>query len=277
MNTQFWQSLWMDVFPSALKLTLAIAVLSGTDNTVVTTFDAQTGHQSYQSRLLSGSPLGLEILSPDFPGDNTRDIVTLSSDGHVRRFHAQGLAWETTSSKCPASVLTNLSIKGTPHFIATSLSKIFIVYLVPHGKAYSITVTTLDSVSGNIIDTTHLSASVLSAADVRVVGSHSSSPLVVWHEYTTSRSQGTLKANVLGSKSINTLSTEVSLRTHSYISMNLLPSQLWHPIRALHSPTFSSHSSPPLHPPHKSTTSTSPQAQSSLHTPFQKVHWDPIP
>jgi hypothetical protein len=195
------------------RLTLAIAVLSGVEHTVITTFDAQTGHQLYQSPLLSGSPLGLEILSLDWPGDNTRDIVTLSSNGLVRRFHNQELAWETTSSQYVPLYSNNRSIKGIPHFIATSLSKIFVVYLVPLGKAYSIAVATLDAVTGSIIDTNRLSASVSSIADVQVVGSHSSAPLVVWHEYPSSRSKGTLKAAILGSKSVTTLSTEVSPET----------------------------------------------------------------
>jgi hypothetical protein len=197
---------------------IAIAVLSGVNNTVVTTFDAQSGHQLFQSPLLSGSPLGLEILSPDWPGENTRDLVTLSSDGNIRRFHKDKVVWETTSSEYDPSFLTHSSIKGSPHFIATSLSKIFVVYLVPHGRTYSIAVATLDSVTGDILDTTQLSGSVTSAEDIQVVGSHSSAPLVVWHEYTTTRTKGTLKANILGSKSVTQLSTEHEFTTFSVLA-----------------------------------------------------------
>src|SRR5271170_563129 len=78
-------------------LIIAIAVLSGVDETVVTTFDAQTGHQLGQSATFAGAPLDIEILSPDWPGDNTRDIVTLSSNGFIRRFHHHELVWEATS------------------------------------------------------------------------------------------------------------------------------------------------------------------------------------
>jgi len=78
---------------------LEIAVLSGKDTTIVTTYDAQTGHQSDQTPQLPGSPLDMEILSPDWPEDDTRDVVTLSSGGLIRRFHHQKLAWETSSSK----------------------------------------------------------------------------------------------------------------------------------------------------------------------------------
>src|SRR5271155_1551217 len=84
-------------------LIIAIAVLSGVDETVVTTFDAQTGHQLGQSAKFAGAPLDVEILSPDWPGDNTRDIVTLSSNGFIRRFHHHELAWEATSVEYPPS------------------------------------------------------------------------------------------------------------------------------------------------------------------------------
>ena len=78
---------------------LAIAVLSGVNSTVFTLYDAQTGHQLGQSPEFKGAPLDMEILSPDWPGDNTRDIVTLSSNGYIRRFHHLELAWETSSSE----------------------------------------------------------------------------------------------------------------------------------------------------------------------------------
>lgn len=81
-----------------MELTLAIAVLSGLNTSIVTTYDAQTGHQLGQSPEFSGSPLDLEVLSPDWP-DDTRDIVTLSSNGYVRRFHRHELAWQTSSSE----------------------------------------------------------------------------------------------------------------------------------------------------------------------------------
>jgi len=63
----------------------------------VTTFDAQTGHQVLQSASFSGAPLDMEILSHDWPEDDARDIVTLSSNGYIRRFHHLQLAWETSS------------------------------------------------------------------------------------------------------------------------------------------------------------------------------------
>ena len=74
-------------------------MLSGVDTTVVTTHDAQTGHQSGQTPPFAGSPLDMEILSPDWPEDDTRDIVTLSSGGIIRRFHHQHLVWESSSSE----------------------------------------------------------------------------------------------------------------------------------------------------------------------------------
>lgn len=87
------------IYLASLVLSLAIAVLSGINTTILTTFDAQTGHQLEQSFELSGSPLDVEILSPDWPGDSSRDIVTLSSGGHLRRFHHQELVWESSASK----------------------------------------------------------------------------------------------------------------------------------------------------------------------------------
>jgi hypothetical protein len=78
---------------------VAIAVLSGADETIVTTFDAQTGHQLGQSATFAGTPLDIEILSPDWPGDNTRDVVALSSNGFIRRFHHHELVWEATSTE----------------------------------------------------------------------------------------------------------------------------------------------------------------------------------
>jgi hypothetical protein len=84
-------------------LILAIAVLSGGNTTVVTAYDAQTGHQLAESLHLSGSPLGIEILSSDWPTDPSKDIVTLSTGGHVRRFHHLELAWQTESKSYPFS------------------------------------------------------------------------------------------------------------------------------------------------------------------------------
>jgi hypothetical protein len=103
--------------------------------------------------------------------------------------------------------LLNSSVKGTPHFIATSLSKIFVVYLVPHSRSHSIAVATLDSVTGDVLDTIQLSGSVSSADDIQVAGTHSAAPLVVWRDPS---SHNTLKVNILGSKSVTSLSTEVS-------------------------------------------------------------------
>jgi len=98
------------------------------------------------------------------------------------------------------------SIKGTARYIATSLSKVFVVFTVPRAKSLSITVATLDAVTGNIIDTHALDASLASDTDLQVVGSHSSTPLAIWSE------KNNIKANLLGSKSIISLSTEVLFR-----------------------------------------------------------------
>jgi len=183
-------------FPLSLYINeTAVAVLSGAEHTIVTTYDAQTGHQLYQSPVFPGSPLGMEILSPDWPGDPTRDIITLSDNGHVRRFHHLLLAWDTPLSKM---------VKGTPRFIATSLSKVYVVSIVSHSKHSSLSVTTLDSVNGAILETHQLDSFLLPQDDVQVVGSHSSAPLAIWHE------KGKLKANVLGTKSITTLAADVS-------------------------------------------------------------------
>lgn len=74
-------------------------MLSGSNDTIVTIFDAQTGHQLAKSPLLSGSPLDLEVLSPDWPGDSTKGIVTLSANGYIRRFQHQDVVWETSSKE----------------------------------------------------------------------------------------------------------------------------------------------------------------------------------
>jgi hypothetical protein len=170
-------------------------VLSGTGHTIVTTYDAQTGHQISQSPVFLGSPLGMEILSPDWPGDPTKDIITLSDNGRVRRFHHLNLAWETPLSE---------NVKGTARFIATSFSKVYVVATIPHSKSSSLSVTTLDAVNGAILETHQLESSILTQDDIHVVGSHSSAPLAIWNE------KGKLKANVLGSKLITTLTSEVT-------------------------------------------------------------------
>jgi hypothetical protein len=87
------------------------------------------------------------------------------------------------------------------------LSKIYVIFTVPHAKSFSITVATLDAVTGVIIDTHALDASLATDTDLQVVGSHSSAPLAIWTE------KGKLKANLLGSKSIIPLSTEVPSRS----------------------------------------------------------------
>ena len=170
-------------------------MLSGAEHTIVTEYDPQTGHQLCQSPVFPGSPLGLEVLSPDWPGDPTRDIITLSDNGHVRRFHHLVLAWDTPLSEM---------VKGTPRFIATSLSKVYVVSIIPHSKYSSLSVTTLDSVNGAILETHQLDSSLLPQDNIQVVGSHSSAPLAIWHE------KGKLKANVLGTKTITTLTADVS-------------------------------------------------------------------
>ena len=75
----------------------------------MTSYDAQTGHQLAQSPHLFGSPLDIEILSPDWPGDDDRDIVTLSSGGRIRRFRHHELVWEASTEKYSIyGSLTNL-------------------------------------------------------------------------------------------------------------------------------------------------------------------------
>ena len=121
--------------------------------------------------------------------------------------------------------VTDFSVKGTPQYIATSLSKIYVVCTVPHGKSSSITVATLDSVTGAIIDHHQLDASLTSERDLQVVGSHSYAPLAIWSE------KGKVRANILGSKQVTNLPIEVSsLQNRSNISMTLHLSQLSHHI-----------------------------------------------
>jgi hypothetical protein len=118
----------------------------------------------------------------------------------------------------PLSTLLNIpqpdcSVKGEARYIATSLSKIYVVYTLPRGRSISIAVATLDAVSGKMIDIHQLDSSLDSAADLQIIGSHSSAPLAIWTE------KGKLKANILGSKPVITLPTEVSLTIstkHSY-------------------------------------------------------------
>jgi hypothetical protein len=148
--------------------------------------------------------LDVEILSPDWPGDSTRDIVTLSSGGHLRRFHHQELVWESSASEYGLLVIMLIgSVKGNARYIATSLSKIYVVYTVVHSKSFGIAVATFDSVTGKIVDTHLLDASLTSEMDLQVVGSHSAAPLAVWSE------KGKIKVNILGSKPVTVLSPEV--------------------------------------------------------------------
>src|SRR5437762_11270694 len=111
------------------------------------------------------------------------------------KFHRQSTSFKS---------VTDSSIKGTPHHIATSLSKIYVVYTVPHGKSSSITVATLDSVTGAFIDRHQLDSSFTVERDLQVVGSHSSAPLAIWSE------KGKLRGNILGSKAVTNLPMEVS-------------------------------------------------------------------
>lgn len=79
------------------------------------------------------------------------------------------------------------------------------VYTVPHAKYSGIAVATLDSVTGNIINTLQLDASLTPDSDLQVIGSHSSAPLAIWSE------NGKLRVNILGSKPVTSFSTEVLL------------------------------------------------------------------
>ena len=95
-------------------------------------------------------------------------------------------------------------MKGDARYIATSLSKVYVVYTQSRGKSMSIAVATLDAVSGIITNIHQLDSSLDSLADLQVVGSHSSTPLAIWSE------KGKVKANILGMKPVITLPTEVS-------------------------------------------------------------------
>jgi hypothetical protein len=80
-------------------------------------------------------------------------------------------------------------------------------------------------VNGAVLETHRLDASVLWTDEVQVVGSHSSAPLVIWNE------KGKIKVNVLGSKSISTLTSEVPLPPTKDVlnsSTSLIPFTLWH-------------------------------------------------
>jgi hypothetical protein len=146
----------------------------------------------------------VEILSPDWPGDSSRNIVTLSSGGHLRRFHHQELVWESSASEyCNVVIWLTLSVKGNARYIATSLSKIYVVYTVAHAKSFGIGVATFDSVTGKILDTHVLDASLTSEMDLQVVGSHSAAPLAIWSE------KGKIKVNILGSKPVTVLIPDV--------------------------------------------------------------------
>jgi hypothetical protein len=128
-----------------------------------------------------------------------------------------------------ANDITNSSIRGTPHYIATSLSKIYVVYTVPHAKYSTIAVATLDSVTGAIINHHHLDCSITLESELQVAGSHSSAPLAIWNE------KGKLKVNILGSKLVTTLPIEVSSsRANVNSSMTLQPSQSTHHIPVVH-------------------------------------------
>ena len=77
---------------------IAIVVLSGMNNTVFTLYDAQSGHQVGHSAEFIGSPVDVEILTPSIQqDDHASDIVTLSSNGRVQRFHHTELGWEAFS------------------------------------------------------------------------------------------------------------------------------------------------------------------------------------
>jgi|SRR5277367_3009826 len=152
--------------------------------------------------------------------------------------------------------VSDSSVKGEPRYIATSLSKIYVVYTLPRGRSVSITVATLDAVSGKMIDIHQLDSSLDSAADLQVIGSHSSAPLAIWSE------KGKIKANVLGSKFVITLPTEVTSPTIQISLVNPRPNSqrfpLWLPIPVRHYPTSSCRTPTNFLHGHKSTISTFP-------------------
>ena len=83
------------------------------------------------------------------------------------------------------------------------------MYTVPHTSysgattSYGVTVTTLDAVTGKVIDIHQHDAFITSPDNLRVVGSHSSAPLAIWLD------KDKLKANVLGSRAVSTLETDI--------------------------------------------------------------------
>jgi hypothetical protein len=108
----------------------------------------------------------------------------------------------------PLFDVTYFSIKGTPHSIATSVSKTYVLSIISHAKYFTIAVATFDSVTGVILDIQHvdyhqLDLSINFETELQVVGSHSSAPLAIWIE------KGKLKANILGTKYVTILPTEV--------------------------------------------------------------------
>jgi hypothetical protein len=87
------------------------------NDTVVISYDAQTGHQLGETFHLPGSPLGLEILSSDWPTDHGKDIVTLSSGGYIRRFHHLELVWENIMLIVPLWLAELTIVSGEPQSI----------------------------------------------------------------------------------------------------------------------------------------------------------------
>jgi hypothetical protein len=78
------------------------------------------------------------------------------------------------------------------------------VYTVAHARSFGIAVATFDSVTGKILDTHVLDASLTSEMDLQVVGSHSAAPLAIWSE------KGKIKVNILGSKTVTALVADVN-------------------------------------------------------------------
>lgn len=164
----------------------------------VNSWDALTGREKWYNEF-KGWARDLEILE-DVSDKSLaeRDVLALFEEKNgksvVRRLRGTSgdVVWEFAGDK-----------GDIPLQVSTNVLSVFVVNLHGSKGGYNIKVTTLDPITGKIVDEHILSAKsdISRAEDVIFVGANSASPIIAW----TDKALKTLRVNILGTKQVQNL------------------------------------------------------------------------
>ncbi|KAK4200580.1 hypothetical protein QBC40DRAFT_225146 [Triangularia verruculosa] len=154
-------------------------------------WDAVTGRNKFWARF-PGRVKDLEVM--EMTESQRKDVLVLFEEEEkgetvLRRLNAAdgSVVWEFREA-----------IKDVPLQVSTNVEKVFVVFLKGTKGAYSLKVTTLDTLTGKRLDELVIGtkANLNDEEDIMLVGANSAAPIVAW----TDAEHTTLRVNVLGLK-----------------------------------------------------------------------------